>query len=326
MKIINYFLSSTLFLTLLIFAGCGSDSSDTATNNNLVPATTDNATAPAAATNADNSASDSANIPANMTESKNGVSYLVHGGSNSARKAALGDFLTMHMQYSTLNDSVIFSSFNKGKPLSFKFQKTLFKGLLNEGIQTMGAGDSATFVVPADSLYKDKLPRFLKSGQKIKYSIALQSVQSEEQYQKEQEQKRNMQLGKDNEVLDKYLSENKIEGLTTTESGLRYKINTAGEGDIQPRDKVLATYKLTAVSPSKVVEIEDGSKKQELKIQTRGLREALTILKVGSKATLVVPSVIGFGERKRNKIPENSNLIYEIEINSAEGQKPIDRR
>lgn len=71
---------------------------------------------------------------------------------------------------------------NKPKPLSFKFQPTLFKGVLNKGLAQMGAGDSATFLVPTDSLYGQRMPKFLKSGENIKYTISLLKVQSQVEY------------------------------------------------------------------------------------------------------------------------------------------------
>lgn len=118
------------------------------------------------------------------TKGANGVSYKIYT-DKGGKKATIGDFLTLNLQYATEKDSVIFSSFNKPKPLSFKFQPTLFKGVLNEGLAKMGAGDSATFLVPADSLYGDRMPKFLKKGQNIKYTISLQKVQSQSEYQQE---------------------------------------------------------------------------------------------------------------------------------------------
>lgn len=118
-----------------------------------------------------------------------GVKYQIHT-SKGTEKAKIGDFLTLNLQYATEKDSVIFSSYKKPKPLSFKFQPTLFKGVLNDGLAKMGAGDSATFLVPADSLYGQRMPKFLKSGDRIKYTLTLLKVQSQEEYQKEKIQER----------------------------------------------------------------------------------------------------------------------------------------
>jgi FKBP-type peptidyl-prolyl cis-trans isomerase FkpA len=135
------------------------------------------------------------------TKGGNGVSYKVHT-SKGGEKAKVGDFLTLNLQYATQKDSVIFSSYNKPKPLSFKFQPTLFKGVLNEGLAQMGAGDSATFLVPTDSLYGQRMPKFLKSGENIKYTISLLKVQSQTEYQQEKMREREADTSKRAVKLD----------------------------------------------------------------------------------------------------------------------------
>lgn len=118
-----------------------------------------------------------------------GVKYTIHTNKGGT-KPKVGDFLTLNMQYATEKDSLLFSSYKKEKPLSFKMQPTLFKGVLNDGLLQMGAGDSATFFVPADTLYGDRLPKFLKKGERIKYTISLIKVQTQAEYQDEKMKER----------------------------------------------------------------------------------------------------------------------------------------
>jgi len=103
------------------------------------------------------------------------LQYTIHT-KNSGPKAELGKFLTLNMSYKNEQDSIIFNSFQRQKPLTFKFSKTLFKGALNEGLFHMAAGDSATFQVPIDSLYDEHIPSFTKSGENLKYTIKLLSI------------------------------------------------------------------------------------------------------------------------------------------------------
>lgn len=123
------------------------------------------------------------------TSTSKGVKYTIHTNKGGT-KPKVGDFLTLNMQYATEKDSVLFSSYKKEKPLSFKMQPTLFKGVLNDGLLQMGAGDSATFIVPADTLYGDRLPKFLKKGERIKYTISLMKVQTQAEYQDEKMKER----------------------------------------------------------------------------------------------------------------------------------------
>lgn len=114
----------------------------------------------------------------NTSSSQNdgsGLKYTIHT-KNKGPKAELGKFLTLNMSYKNANDSIIFNSFQRQKPLTFKFSKTLFKGALNEGLVNMAAGDSATFQVAVDKLYGEHIPSFAKKGEDLVYTIKLLSI------------------------------------------------------------------------------------------------------------------------------------------------------
>ncbi len=116
---------------------------------------------------------------ANVKEgnSSGGVSYTIYPKPNNTEpKVKMGNYLTMNMSYSTPEDSIIFSSFGRAKPLSIKFAETLFRGALNDGLQEMAAGDSAVFMVPAEKMYS-RLPSFVKRGDQLKYLVKLIKVE-----------------------------------------------------------------------------------------------------------------------------------------------------
>ena len=249
-----------------------------------------------------------------FTKTDSGMRYLVHT-KNEGKKAALGHFLTLNMQFSGINpDTLLFSSFGKENPLSFKFQKTLFKGLLNEGLEQMSSGDSATFYLLADSLYGEKLPPFVKSGDEIKYIIKLYKVQTQEEYQKEQSELRNARLKADKEAIDAYISESgeKFEQL---QSGTYYKIINKGKGAAPSgRASIKAKYKLSLIDGTLIEDHSNEVKDLELMRNPRGLRDGVVNISKGGKIKLLVPSTLAYGNRVRGKIPANSNLIYELEL------------
>lgn len=106
------------------------------------------------------------------------LKYTIHT-KNKGPKAELGKFLTMNLSYKNANDSIIFNSFQRQRPVTYKFSKTLFRGALNEGIFNMAAGDSATFHVSADKLYGEHIPSFAKSGENLVYTMKLISISDE---------------------------------------------------------------------------------------------------------------------------------------------------
>jgi len=252
--------------------------------------------------------------------STNGVKYNIHN-AHSGAKAKFGDFLSMNLQYTTTNDSLIFSSYNKPKPLSFKFQKTLFKGVLNEGLQQMAAKDSATFLVPADSIWGERLPNYLKPGDKIKYTVSLLKIQTQEEYQQERNARLDRQREVDTKEIEAYLQKSG-QKLEKTASGLYYAVTKAGSGKVPNNDDVAtAKYTVSLLNGTEVESTKGQFKELPLNRQIRGLREGIGLIKKGGSGTLLIPSTIAYGERNRGKIPPNSNLIYNIEISNINAAK-----
>ncbi|EGV44301.1 peptidylprolyl isomerase [Bizionia argentinensis JUB59] len=51
-----------------------------------------------------------------------------------------------------------------------------------------------------------------------------------------------------------------------------------------------------------------------------GFREAMLNMNVGNKATVFIPSYLGYGENGSGPIPPNSNLIFEVKIEGIQGE------
>ncbi|MDA7501863.1 FKBP-type peptidyl-prolyl cis-trans isomerase [Chitinophagales bacterium] len=106
-----------------------------------------------------------------------GLEYTIYSEATAdAPRAKMGDHLTMFLETRTQNDSTIFSSYKRNKPVSFTFSKTLFRGVVNDGIALMAKGDSARFSFPAELMYKQNIPKFLKPGEKLVYIVKLDDI------------------------------------------------------------------------------------------------------------------------------------------------------
>ena len=120
-----------------------------------------------------------------------------------------------------------------------------------------------------------------------------------------------------------FLEKNKKEsGIITTESGLQYKVENAGNG-IKPEDgdkvKVHYTGKLLngEVFDSSVERGEPAEFGVNQVIP--GWTEALKLMPVGSKYILYIPSDLAYGERGAGpKIKANSTLVFEVELLDVE--------
>ena len=118
---------------------------------------------------------------------------------------------------------------------------------------------------------------------------------------------------------DKFLTENKTkEGVKVTDSGLQYKVITAGTGATPTATDTVVTHYSGTLIDGKVF---DSSLKRNAPATfpvngvIKGWTEALQLMKVGSKWQLVIPSELAYGARGAGQsIGPNQVLIFEIEL------------
>jgi len=235
------------------------------------------------------------------------------------KTAKINDFLTMNMKYTTMSDSTLFSTFTNQKPLNFKFSETLFRGALNEGLQMMSAGDSANFLVSADKVYGERLPPFLKSGDKLKYIVKMIKVQDASEMQKEKDAASAAQRGKDESLITSYINGNNLKA-QKTDKGLYYIIDNPGSG---PNPKAGQTVKVhytgTLLDGTKFDSSKDRGTPFEFPLGQgrviQGWDQGIPLLKKGGSGKLIIPSTLGYGDRGAGaKIPPNSVLIFDVEL------------
>ncbi len=119
-----------------------------------------------------------------------------------------------------------------------------------------------------------------------------------------------------------FLAANKSkQGVTTTPSGLQYKVIKSGpSGGATPkaRDTVSANYKGTLLDGTVFDSSYDRGKPEKFGVSDviKGWTEALQLMKVGDKLQLFIPANLAYGETGTpdGTIPPNSTLVFEVEL------------
>ncbi|MDH4266674.1 MAG: FKBP-type peptidyl-prolyl cis-trans isomerase [Deltaproteobacteria bacterium] len=119
-----------------------------------------------------------------------------------------------------------------------------------------------------------------------------------------------------------FMEENKKkEGVKTLPSGLQYRVLEEGSGKIpKAKDNVTVNYRGTFINGT---EFDSSFKrKKPLTFQVDrvipGWREALQLMKEGSKWQIFIPPELGYGERGTGNVPPNSILVFEVELISVQ--------
>lgn len=150
---------------------------------------------------------------------------------------------------------------------------------------------------------------------------AMMAAQQEMATQQAKEGEANLKTGAD------FLAANKAkEGVKTTESGLQYKVITAGKGATpKDTDTVTCHYKGTLIDGKEFDSSYKRGQPAEFPVNgvIAGWTEALKTMKEGEKRELFIPANLAYGPQGRPGIPPNSVLIFEIElvkVNKAAGK------
>lgn len=144
-----------------------------------------------------------------------------------------------------------------------------------------------------------------------------------EEMQKISQEKQAEGAAKNKAAGEAYLAENaQKEGVTTTESGLQYKVLVAGDG-AQPttNDQVQVHYRGTLIDGTVFDSSYDRGEPIVFPVTgvIQGWVEALQLMKVGDKFELAIPSDLAYGANGSGPvIGPDATLVFEVELLSIQ--------
>lgn len=196
--------------------------------------------------------------------------------------------------------------------LEQKVNYTIAQNLANNFKQSGVTIEPETFALALKDV-RDGVPSRLSDEE---MQTVMQTFQEQAMAQREEEQKK---IAEENAAAGaKFLEENKAkEGVTTTESGLQYRVITEGSGA-----KPTATDTVTVHYSGKLLdgtEFDSSYSRNEpavfgLNSVIPGWTEGLQLMSEGSKWELVIPSDLAYGPGANGPIPPNSVLVFEVEL------------
>ncbi len=262
---------------------------------------------------------------AGYDKTESGLYYKLFEVSKDTVKARVGDWVSMTMRYA-YKDSILFDSkAAMGNPVRFQLPPSEFKGDIYEGIQMLHPGDSADFIVNADSLFiktfrQPTRPAFIDSNSVIHFYITLLTVDSPISMMKKEE-----------DALKKYIEEKKIT-IEPSPTGLYFLETVVGKGaKIDSGSWVKANFKVSLIDGKQIFSTLDRGEPMSFeygkRFDTPGFEEGVGKMLKGGKATLIVPSKIAFGEMGRGAmVPPYSTVIYDLEVVDVQTKAEHDKQ
>lgn len=262
-----------------------------------------------------------------------GFKYVLYTDSKG-KKAQIGDYVTIELVYRTSKDSVLFDSRKNASPLRFKLEKIPFQGSYEEGLILLAEGDSATFYVPADSLYEyyfrndeikpEQSATVFKPHSVLLFDVKLLDVQS----YVEAEQERMIEIGKqeknEKELIRRFLWGKDF--LSSKDSGIYFyrKLKNGGGTPIDSGKFVTVRHSGKFLD-GRIFENSDEVKPFTFRTGSnqvvKGLEYALYGMREGDRFEILIPSKYAYGEEGLLNssngtfdIPPFTPLLYELEV------------
>ena len=252
--------------------------------------------------------SDTLSYVAGMSLTQGLVEFLQH--SMKIDTAYMADFISGLEKTIESADDPQFKAYMAGMEIAKQLKEKMLPGMARE------LKDSP------DSLVEELAFRgFIDAlqGDTTYYNIEDASLLFKDLMSEAKEAKTEKLYGENRRAGEQFLAENsKKEGVTTTESGLQYKVIVEGKGEKpQATDRVKVNYEGRLVDGTVFdSSAKHGDKPLEFKANQviKGWTEALTLMPVGSKWELYIPYDLAYGELDSGKIKPFSALIFTVEL------------
>ncbi len=119
------------------------------------------------------------------------------------------------------------------------------------------------------------------------------------------------------EKLDAYIAEHNIT-VKPTESGLYYIETQAGTGEKPVKGSTVQVHYTGTLIDGTEFDSSIGGSPLEFPLGVgyviAGWDEGIALMKEGGKATLIIPSELGYGAQAAGSIPAYSTLIFDVEL------------
>ncbi len=291
---------------------------------------------------------------------ESGLYYQFFTQDENAVKPQEGDIVRLIMSYKNSKDSVLFDS-RVGNPngknyIEFPLQKSTFKGSFEEALSMMGVGDSAGFIISADSVYLTTfkaatLPPYIEKGSMLTFEAKLEKITTKAEAEAERNKQMENQKAEMTKMqaaegasLAKYLSDNKVT-VTPTASGLYYVETQKGNGKKPKAGEMVkvnytgrlldgTVFDTSDEAAAKKAGVFDERRQPYIPIEFAvgqggvipGWDEGLLLMSVGSKGKLILPSAIAYGPQGGGPIPPFSPLVFDVELVAVSPAPPAQKQ
>jgi FKBP-type peptidyl-prolyl cis-trans isomerase len=263
----------------------------------------------------------------NITEKPNVLGlYIIESVKGTGAKIDSGCQVRMNYKVSLINGKELFSSFDRPEPVKFEYGKKIDTPGFEMALSSLHKGSKAKVIVPSTLAFGKKgSGTIVAPYQSLVYDVEILDVKTKAEAeaeqtdnQKKEQQKADSLKKMEPILLEKYIKDNNVT-VKPKPSGLYYVPVAEGTG---PKAEAGKTVKVHYTGKLVNGKIFDSSRERNTPFEfvlgqgqvIRGWDEGIGLMKAGGKATLIIPSTLGYGEQDMGVIPPYSTLVFDVEL------------
>lgn len=238
------------------------------------------------------------------------------------RQAEVDDIIKINFKMITAGDSVLRDTWQEAGANITKAPEPIFMGSPEEAFLMMSAGDSASFLVSADSLFEKAIrmpmPNFIEKGSYLKFIIKMEGLYTMQEFEDMMNKEAAEVMEKEDASIQEYLASNDLVGVKQP-SGLYYVQLTPGTGVMAENGKTVSVHYTGKLLDG--TEFDSSLDRGPFDFQLgqgqviEGWDQGVAMMSVGEKGLFIVPSGLAYGARGAGgAIPPYAILLFEIEL------------
>ncbi|MDA3911465.1 MAG: FKBP-type peptidyl-prolyl cis-trans isomerase [Bacteroidales bacterium] len=253
-----------------------------------------------------------------------GLQYQLHESFPNNEKPGIDDVVVLDLIYETTDGNLLFDSHDSDRTYMRTIKGATHPGgSLEDGLNMMNIGDSASFKINAQDFFRftlrqENLPENVSPNDYIIVHVRMKNMLKKEEYSNQLDKNYHASEEMELELLENYL---KITNVTVepTESGLYYVPIQAGSGDKAKSDDKVSVHYTGSLISGKVFDSSIGKSPIQFTLGKGqvipGWDEGIAMMKKGEKAKLIIPSKLAYGKRgKGENILPYSTLVFDVEL------------
>ena len=258
-------------------------------------------------------------------KSDSGLYYKFHVKGGDTTKAQMGDLISTYMDYRT--DDTVFNTTPTEHPFSLPLMESTYTGDVFAALAMMSAGDSATFMIHADSFFTKTVgaprPDFLDSNSYFYLDVKVVEIKSQAQLDKEKMEKGKEMAAMEVSLIEQYVADNKLT-IERDGSGIYFSKIKNGKGKAASAgDFVSLEITAQAIGAQKeFINSKRDGKPIDFEVGTGqlgiGFETGLAKMKTGDEAIIIVPFNLAFGAQGMQRyIDPYATIVFQIKMLSV---------